>query len=109
MVLTVQLGATVTAVLDGHSAVNGATIPDTAKVAATSNDPTVATVDAAIPVPAGGAQEIMFPVTVLAVGSTDLSVTVTLADGTVFTDTASLIVGAVVPGLTHVSLTLTSP
>lgn len=106
MQLTVTVGASVNAVLDGHSAVNGANIPEGSTVAFTSNDPTVATVPASADVPAGGTQEIMVPVTVLASGSTDITATVTAPDGSVFTDTASLIVTPAVPGLTHVTLTL---
>lgn len=106
MQLTIVLGATVTAQLDGHSAVNGALIPEGSTVAATSNDEAVATI-APFVIPAGGAQTVTSAVTVLAVGSTDFHVTVTTPDGSVFEDTATLIVGPVpVPGLTHVTLTL---
>jgi hypothetical protein len=110
MPLTVQQGAPVTFRIQGHSALNGAPIPDTAKIALTSNDPTVATVPATVPVPAGGAQEVDVPVDAsVGTGSTDISGTITLPDGTVFQFSDSLIVGAVVPGLTHVTGTLTSP
>jgi len=111
MQLTVTLGATVTATLDGHSATNGAPFPDGSKLAVTSNDPTVATVPAdGGGIPAGGTtQEVTFPVTVLASGSTDIQATVTAPDGSTFTDTATLIVAPPVAGLTHVTLTLTSP
>lgn len=108
MQLTVLLGATVTATIDGHSANNGANMLAGSKVAITSNDPSVATVDP-IPDLAADTQTLSVPVTVLAVGSTDLTLTVTAPDGTPYTDVSSLIVGPVVPGLTHVTLTLTSP
>jgi len=107
MQLTVTVGATVNAVIDGHSATNGASIPSGSKIAIVSNDPTVATV-AAIPDLTADQQEITAPVTVLASGSTDLTVTVTTPDGTPFTDVATLIVAPAVPGLTHVTLTLVS-
>ena len=108
MQLQVNLGATVNAIIAGHSAVNGAVIPDTAKIALTSNDPTVATVPATVPVPAGGAQSITVPVTLTATvaGSTDIHVTVTAADGSKFEDTATLLVAVVAPGLASVTLTL---
>lgn len=108
MQLTVTIGATVTATLDGHSAVNGAPFPDGATVAFASNDPTVATVPADAPL-SSGMSTVSVPVTVLASGSTDITATVTTPDGSQFTDTASLIVTPAVPGLTHVTLTLTTP
>ena len=110
MPLTVSQGAPVTFRIVGHSAVDGANIPDTAKLTVVSNDPTVATVPATFAIPTGGAGEIDVPVdSSVGVGSTDITATLTLADGTVFTTTDSLIVGAVVPGLTHIVGTLTSP
>ena len=109
--LTIVLGATVTATVDGHSAVNGAPFADGSTVAFTSNDPTVATVPASAGPTAGSQSSLSVPVTVLASGSTDITVTVTdtATPPNVFTDTATLIVTPVVPGLTHVVLTLTSP
>src|SRR5205814_3996605 len=77
MQLVVPLGSTVTAVLDGHSAVDGANFPDGSKLTATSNDPAVATVPAdggGIP-PGGASSEVTFPVTVVGPGSTDLQAT----------------------------------
>ena len=109
MQLTVVLGATVTVTLDGHSATNGAPFPDGSNIAYTSNDPTVATVPASAGPTAGSQSSISVPATVLASGSTDITATLTAPDGTVFTDTATLIVTPVVAGLTHVVLTLTSP
>jgi hypothetical protein len=108
MTLTIQLGATVTAVIDGHSAINGAPIPAGAKITLTSNDPTVATVPA-VPDLTVDTPSLSVPVTVLAVGSTDISCHVDAGNAGVFDATASLIVGAVVAGLTHIALTLTSP
>ena len=109
MSLTVILGATVDALLEGHSAINGAPIPEGATIALTSNDPLVATVPATVPVPTGGAQSFVIPVTVLAVGSTDFHVMVTDADGT-FEATATLLVTPLPsPGLVSVTLTLRSP
>lgn len=105
MQLTVTLGATVQAVIDGHSANNGAPIPTGSHVVLASNDPSVATVPD-VPDLAADQSEISVPVTVLASGSTDITVTVTTPDGTPFTDTATLIVAPAVPGLTHVTLTL---
>lgn len=104
--LTVVVGAPVTAVIDGHSATNGALIPEGSTVALSSNDPTVATVPDSVPVPAGGQQEFVVPVTVLASGSTDISCLVTAPDGTQFTASDTLIVAPAVEGLTHVTLTL---
>lgn len=109
MQLQVTVGASVTCTVDGHSATNGAPFPDGSHVVATSNDPTVATVPDAIPDTQPGASSFSFPVTVLASGSTDISVTVTAPDGTPYTDTASLIVTPVVPGLLSITVTLTSP
>ena len=104
--LTVKLGASVTAEVRGHSALNGAVIPDGAFVEFSSNDPTVATVPATGAVPPGGAGSIAVPVTVLALGSTDIHVKVTTPDG-VFEDTATLIVEPLpVPGLARVELIL---
>jgi hypothetical protein len=108
MQLTVTLGATVTCTVDGHSAVDGAPFPDGSTIAFTSNDPSVATVPADAPL-SSGMSSVSVPVTVLASGSTDISATVTAPDGSQFTDTASLIVAPAVAGLTHVTLTLTSP
>jgi len=112
MQLVVPLGSTVTAVLDGHSAVDGANFPDGSKLAVSSNDPAMATVPAdggGIP-PGGASSEVSFPVTVVGPGSTDLQATVTDPQGNPFTDTATLIVSPPIPpGLTHVVLTLTSP
>jgi hypothetical protein len=111
MSLTIAFGQPASMTLEGHSAVNGALIPDTAIVALTSNDVNVATVPATVPVPAGGSNTVeMGPITVLGPGSTDIHVVVTLTDGTKFEDTATLIVGpAPVPGLAKVTLVLHSP
>jgi hypothetical protein len=109
MKLTVTLGATVTMTIDGHSATNGAPFPDGATLALVSNDPTVATVAAdAGPLTSGQATAAV-QVTVLASGSTDLTATLTAPDGSQFTDTATLIVAPAVAGLTHITVTLTSP
>lgn len=105
MQLTVPIGATVNAVIDGHSAINGAAIPAKSSVALVSNDPTVATVPAIADL-AADQQEIVVPVTVLASGSTDITVNVKAPDGTPFTDVATLIVTPAVPGLTHVTVEL---
>ena len=109
MALTVTLGATVTATIDGHSATNGAPFPTGSKVALTSNDATVATVPDSVPDTVDGQATLSVPVTVLASGSTDITATVTAPDGTPFTDTQQLVVAPAVPGLTHITLTLTSP
>ena len=109
MALTVTLGATVTATIDGHSATNGAPFPTGSKVTLASNDPTVATVPDTIPDTVEGMATVAVPVTVLASGSTDIHATVTAPDGTVFEDTQQLVVAPAVPGLTHITLTLTSP
>lgn len=106
--LTVTIGATVTMTVDGHSATNGAPFPDGATLALVSNDPTVATVPDIVPL-TSGMTTVAVPVTVLASGSTDLTATLTASDGSTFTDTASLIVAPAVPGLTHITVTLTSP
>jgi len=106
MVLEVKLGTAVNAIIDGHSSVNGATIPDSSSISMTSNDPTVALVTAPT-LPPGGAQQLVASVTVLAVGSTDIHVTVTTPDGSVFEATATLIVDpAPEPGLALITLTL---
>ena len=109
MALTVTIGATVTGTVDGHSAVNGAPFPTGSTVALVSNDPTVATVPSGLPNTTEGQTSIAVPITVLASGSTDITATVTAPDGTPFTDTQQLIVTPAVPGLTHITLTLTSP
>ena len=106
MDLNIILGQNVEAVIDAHSTINGSIIPDTATVELTSNDPTVATVSATVPVPPGGTDQIVLDVTVLAVGATDIHVKVTTTDG-VFEDTATLTVAPTpIPGLARVSLTL---
>lgn len=106
MNLTVVLGTPVSAQLIGHSAVNGANIPDGATVTAVSNDTTVATVPTTVSVPAGGAPSLVFDVTVLGPGATDIHVTVSTPDG-VFEDTATLVVTPLpIPGLVRVELTL---
>ena len=107
MVLNCMLGDTVLADIIGHSAVNGANIPDGSTISLSSNDTTVATVPDSVPVPPGGAPSITdIPVTVVAVGSADIHLTVTAPDGSVFEDTASIIVGQPVPGLVRVELNL---
>jgi hypothetical protein len=109
MNLTVVLGTSVNLAVLGHSAVNGANIPEDATVALTSNDPSVATVPATLPVPPGGSQQLTTTVTVLAAGSTDIHGTVTLADGSVFEDTATLLVTPLpVPGLVRIELVLSA-
>lgn len=106
MNLTVVLGTPVTAQLIGHSAVNGANLPEGATVSVVSNDTTVATVPATVPVPSGGAPALLFDVTVLGAGATDIHVTVTTPEG-VFEDTATLVVTPLpLPGLVRVELTL---
>ena len=90
MPLTVPAGSTVSAVIDGHSSTNGAPIPDTATVALTSSDPTIATV----------------PVTLTGTaGSTAIAVVVTEGAQT-FSASDELTITAVVPALDHVTLTL---
>jgi len=79
---TAKLGQTVTLVIDGHSALNGAKIPEGSMVALSSNDTTVATVPATIDVPAGGAKQLNALVTLLATGATDCPVTVIDPAGT---------------------------
>src|SRR5215469_7470842 len=106
MPLTVVLGTAVNAVIDGHAATNGAPIPEKSTIALTSSDPTIATVPATVAVPAGGQQEFIVPVTLVASGSTTISVVVTAPDGTTFPASDSLIITPVVPGLTHVTLAL---
>ena len=107
MQVTAKLGQTVTAEIQGHSALNGALIPADATVTMTSNDPTAATVPATVPVPAGGAQEIQVPVTLVATGVTDIGVAVKTADGSIYAATATLLIEpAPQPGLVSVSLDL---
>jgi hypothetical protein len=108
MQLTVAVGAAVTAVIDGHSATDGANLPAGAKVSIVSNNPSVATVDA-IPDLTADAPSVSAKVTVLAGGSTDLHVTVDGGNAGIFEDTATLLVTPVGTGLTHVTITLTSP
>jgi uncharacterized protein YjdB len=106
MTLSIQLGDTIHLELDGHSAVNGAVIPDGSTIAITSNDPTVATVDTPV-LPPGGAQHLVIGATVLATGSTDFHATVTAPDGSIFEATATLVVNpAAIPGLASVTLTI---
>jgi hypothetical protein len=107
MQLNVNTGDTVVAQLDGHSASNGAPIPENSTIAMSSNDPAVATVPATVTVPAGGAVTIgQIPVTILAAGSTDITHNTTTPDGTQYTASATLVVTQVVPGLLSISLTL---
>jgi hypothetical protein len=107
MPLTVPAGTTVNAVIDGHSSTNGAPIPDSATVALTSSDTTIATVPASVPVPAGGTPELVVPVTLTGTaGSTSVSVVVTVGAQT-FNAADQLTVTAVVAALDHVTLTLT--
>jgi len=96
MPLTVPAGSTVSAVIDGHSSTNGAPIPDSATVALTSSDPTIATVPASVAVPAGGSQELTVPVTLTGT-----------AGAQTFQASDDLTVTAVVAALDHVTLTLT--
>lgn len=106
MVLDIILGAQVNLEIEGHSALNGAVLPEGATVAVASNDPAVATVDPIV-IPAGGAQKLTAPVTILATGATDIHVTVTTPDGNVYEDTATLTVGeAPVPGLARIAVSL---
>jgi hypothetical protein len=103
--LEIKLGSKVKLQIDGHSALNGATIPEGSTVVITSNDPTVATI-ADVTVPAGGAQTLVTDVTVLAVGTTDAHVVVTAPDGTVFEATDTLVVDpAAQPGLVRITAT----
>jgi len=107
MVLNCMLGDTVLADIIGHRAVNGATIPEGSNVSLSSNDTSVATVPDTVAVPPGGAPSLTdIPVTILAVGSADIHVSVTTPDGTIFEDTASIVVGQPVPGLVRVELVL---
>ncbi len=107
--LTVVLGSTVSGRILGHSAINGAQIPEGANVELASNDPSVATVPATITVPPGWSASLDFPITVLAVGATDFHVVVTTPDGD-FEDTATLTVTPLpLPGLVRVEMVLTSP
>lgn len=107
MQLEIKLGTAVVVALDGHSAINGAVIPENSTIELTSNDPTVATVPATLTVPAGGAQHIEADVTVLAVGSTDIHAKVTTPDGSIFEDTSTLLVDpAPIPGLVSITVTL---
>jgi len=106
MTLTVKVGATVVARIDGHGATDGAVIVDGSTTALTSNDPTVATVPASTPVPAGGTQSFEIPVTILGKGATDIHQTTTTPDGTLYEDTASLVVEELQPGLLTVTITL---
>lgn len=100
----VLIGDKVTLAIDGHSANNGAPIPEGSTVSITNNDPTVATFDTSVAVPPGGAQHLELPVTILAKGSTDAHVTVTTPDGSVFEGTATLVVAEPVPGLASISV-----
>jgi hypothetical protein len=115
MNLVVVIGAPVSGTLTGHSAINGAKIPEDASVVLTSNDPLVATVPGTLPVPAGGVNSLKFPVTVLGTGSTDIHVTVRVpgSDGKpdqIFESTSNLLVTPLpIPGLVSVELILTSP
>ena len=107
MSLNVLLGATVVCDIVGHSASDGAPIPDSATVKLGSNDPTVATVPDTVTVPAGGTQVISnIPITVVAAGSTDITADATTSDGTVFHAAATLIVATPVPGLASIELVL---
>ena len=108
MPLTVTVGADVVAVVNGHSANNGAMIPAGSSVVPVSNDTSVATVGA-VPDLANDMAAFNIPVTVLASGSADISVTVTAPDGSTFTASDSLIVAPAVPGLTHITLELVTP
>lgn len=94
--------------IESHSAVNGADFIAGATFAITSNDPAVATVDVSqIPPLAPGVRAFELPVSILAAGSTDITVTETAADGTEFTGADSLVVNpAPAAGQTHIAVAL---
>lgn len=105
--LEIKLGTAVELAIDGHSAINGAVIPEGSTVELTSNDPSVATVPATLTVPAGGTTELLTDVTVLATGTTDIHAKVTTPDGSVFEATDTLMVDpAPIPGLVSITATL---
>lgn len=107
MQLIVNLGATVVAQLDGHSASNGANIPANSTITLTSNDMTVATVPDTVPVPSDTQSIPNIPVTILAVGATDISFHLVTPDNTPYDGVANLVVNpAPAPGLVSVSITL---
>lgn len=104
--LEIKLGTAITYTLLGHSATNGAVIPEGSTVVVTSNDPTVATAPT-VTIPAGGAQSVTVDLTVLAVGTTDFHTVVTTPDGSVFEDTQTLLVDpAPQPGLVRIETVL---
>lgn len=105
MQLDVKTGQTVVADVQGHSAINGAPIPTGSVVHFTSNDEAVATVPADLTTTVDG-DVLDVPITIVAAGATDIHVTVTAPDGSVFEDTAQLTVGEPIPGLLRVALTL---
>jgi|SRR5215468_4813077 len=108
MDLSVPVGAVVVLDIFGHSAVNGAPIPEGTTIAITSNDTTVATVPDSVTVPPGGAESLTnIPVTLMGEpGSTDIHVVATAPDGTIFEDTATLVVSTPVPGLVRIEAVL---
>ena len=107
--LNVFLGQNVIFTIEGHSALNGALIPEGAKVEVTSNAPEVATPAVAIVgVPTGGAQSIPVPINVVGKGAVDIHVKVSPIDGSgPFEATDSMIVmDKPQPGLVAVTGTL---
>jgi len=105
MQLDAKLGQVIVADVVGHSALNGAQIPDGSIATFTSNDPAVATVTPA-PTTITGGFLFSLPITILALGATDIHVSVATPDGSVFEDTAQLTVSEPVPGLVRVELVL---
>ena len=100
-----KIGQSATLVIDAHSTLNGAKIPEGSTVALTSNDTTVATVPAMLTVPLGGVAQLRTSVTVLAVGATDVSVHIVDPAGTVFDGVATLLVEpAPEPGMVRIEV-----
>ena len=107
MFLTVKEGALVIAHIEGHSSLNGAVIPGLSVIELTSNDPTVAAAGIPNTFPPEGAQAFDVGIVVMGVGSTDIHLTVTTPDGTIYEDTATLVVEKTPePGLVRVTITL---
>jgi len=99
----ILLGDHVILVIDGHSANNGAPIPEGSVISVANNGPDVCTIPDSVEVPPGGAQHFELPVVVLEKGSADAHIKVVDPQGVIYESTATLVVSEPVPGLTRIS------
>lgn len=100
--LSVFKGATVLLEITGHSAVNGASLPEGSTVEVTSNDPETLTIGTIPPVAAGGSAKLAVPVTLLKAGTVDAHAVVTTPDGSKYEATDTIMIGEPEPGLLRI-------